>query len=227
MGKIDLVIESIRDEYMINLLEEGSVSELQTLKTKKFLTENLSRIRHMLINEGTMGKVQDHLKDNWGKYLGGAGAAAGAGALAHHMMSGEPTVSDVYGDVPTGDAGDVGMPDPKLHSTSATPAQIARMNSSDDYENGYVGGTAKYTASEPTSPSTSFGGSTGGGQVLTPVNGPGEAGANSQAMGGRAANASMQNAQSAQTAADQAALRPQLSGQESLELAMRNAGNGR
>jgi len=79
MRKLDLIIENIRDEYMINLLEEGTASELETLKTKKFLNENLSRIRGILVEEGAMDQVKQHLGDNWGKYLAGAGAAGAAG----------------------------------------------------------------------------------------------------------------------------------------------------
>ncbi len=80
MRKLDLILENVRDEYMINLLEEGETTELETLKTKKFLNENLNRIRKMLIEEGALEGVKQHLGDNWGKYLAGAGAA-GAGAL--------------------------------------------------------------------------------------------------------------------------------------------------
>ncbi len=87
MAKLDYILESIRDEYMINLLEEGEVSELETLKTKKFLNENLNRIRGMLVEEGAMDAIKDHLANNWGKYLAGAGGlaagAAGADALAN------------------------------------------------------------------------------------------------------------------------------------------------
>jgi hypothetical protein len=88
MRKIDLILENIRDEYMINLLEEGSVSELETLKTKKFLNENLNRIRGMLIQEGALDSVKQHLGNNWGKYLAGAGAL-GAGAAANHYLGQE------------------------------------------------------------------------------------------------------------------------------------------
>ncbi len=76
MRKLDLILEDIRDEYMINLLEEGSFNELETLKTKKFLNENLNRIRKMLIEEGALEGVKQHLGDNWGKYLAGAGTGA-------------------------------------------------------------------------------------------------------------------------------------------------------
>ncbi len=80
MRKLDLILENIRDEYMINLLEEGETTELETLKTKKFLNENLNRIRGMLVEEGVMDSVKNHLGNNWGNYLTGAGAL-GAGAV--------------------------------------------------------------------------------------------------------------------------------------------------
>ncbi len=69
MTKIDLILENVRDEYLINLLEEGETSELETLKTKKFLTENLGRIRKMLIEEGAVDNIKKHLQENWGRYL--------------------------------------------------------------------------------------------------------------------------------------------------------------
>ena len=98
MRKLDLILENVRDEYMINLLEEGSTTELETLKTKKFLNENLNRIRKMLVEEGALEGVKQHLGNNWGKYLAGAGTL-GVGALAaNHFLGGE----DVY---PEGEAG--------------------------------------------------------------------------------------------------------------------------
>ena len=69
MTKIDLILESIRDEYMINLLEESEVSELDALKTKKFLNESLGRIRSALIEENSLGTVKEYLAHSWGKYL--------------------------------------------------------------------------------------------------------------------------------------------------------------
>ncbi len=69
MTKIDLILENIRDEYLINLLEEGETSELETLKTKKFLNENLGRIRKMLVEEGAVENIREHLSENWGHYL--------------------------------------------------------------------------------------------------------------------------------------------------------------
>ncbi len=114
MRKIDLILENIRDEYMINLLEEGEVTELETLKTKKFLNESLGRIRGLLVEEGTMDAVKNNLKNNWGKYLAGAGTAAGAGYLAMHpelqqdlvnqggqavrSLTGQETIGDKWGE---------------------------------------------------------------------------------------------------------------------------------
>ncbi len=69
MRKLDLILESIKDEYMINLLEEGEITELETLKTKKFLNENISRIRKMLIEEGVLESIQDGLSSSWGIFL--------------------------------------------------------------------------------------------------------------------------------------------------------------
>jgi hypothetical protein len=66
---------------MMNLLEEGAVTELGALKTKKFLNENLGRIRGMLVEEGVMDAVKSHMAKNWGNYLAGL-AAAGVGGAA-------------------------------------------------------------------------------------------------------------------------------------------------
>ncbi len=96
MRKLDLILENIRDEYMINLLEEGTSSELETLKTKKFLNENLNRIRKMLIEEGALEGVKQHLGNNWGKYLAGAGAA-GLGGLAANSEYGTDAMQQAQG----------------------------------------------------------------------------------------------------------------------------------
>jgi hypothetical protein len=96
MRKIDLILENIRDEYMINLLEEGEATELQTLKTKKFLNENLAVIRSMLIEEGALDGVKQHLANNWGKYLAGAGAA-GLGAYGYTHPEAVEAIKDQAG----------------------------------------------------------------------------------------------------------------------------------
>ena len=85
MRKLDLILENIRDEFMINLLEEGEVNELETLKTKKFLNENLNRIRGMLVEEGALDAVKEHLANNWGKYLAGAGALGAGYGLNEYL----------------------------------------------------------------------------------------------------------------------------------------------
>ncbi len=114
MRKLDLIIENIRDEYMINLLEEGTASELESLKTKKFLNENLNRIRNMLIEEGAIDSVKNHLGNNWGKYLGAAGAAGLGYAANEH-----------FGD-PAGAAATSAI-DPRDSTLSDDPVEAAKM----------------------------------------------------------------------------------------------------
>ena len=77
MALLNKVIENKRDAYMINVLEE-STSELESLKTKKYLTENLNMIGKILVEEGVVDAAKANLANNWGKYAAGA---AGAGAL--------------------------------------------------------------------------------------------------------------------------------------------------
>lgn len=111
MRKLDLILENIRDDYMINLLEEGSATELETLKTKKFLNENLNRVRSMLVEEGAMDAVKGHLANNWGKYLAGAGTAAGMAAGADGINDivdqGQETIANYKGDYPIAQAAGV------------------------------------------------------------------------------------------------------------------------
>jgi len=92
MAKLDLVLESVRDRYMINVLEEGT-TELGALKTKRFLTENTQRIKEILIQEGVMDGVKAGIQNAYLKAkttvdprvsrgVMGLGALAGAGAIA-------------------------------------------------------------------------------------------------------------------------------------------------
>lgn len=90
MRTLDLILENIRDEYMINILEEGTVSELESLKTKKFLNESIQSVRGILVQEGVMDSVRDHLADNWKKYAVGAGTAT---------LMGQPEAQDAVRDI--------------------------------------------------------------------------------------------------------------------------------
>ena len=82
MALLNKIIENKRDEYMINVLEE-STSELESLKTKKYLTENLSMIGKILVEEGVVDAAKANLANNWGKYAAGAGALGVAGAAGY------------------------------------------------------------------------------------------------------------------------------------------------
>jgi len=91
---LNKVIENKRDTYMINVLEE-STSELESLKTKKYLTENLNLIGKILMEEGVVDNARQHLANNWGKYATGAGVAGavgvGAGVANHYGAFDTPT----------------------------------------------------------------------------------------------------------------------------------------
>jgi len=76
---LELILENKKDTYLLNVLEENT-SELQVLKTKKYLNENLNLIGKILVEEG----ILDTLKNNAGKIgLGVAGAAGAAYAGTH------------------------------------------------------------------------------------------------------------------------------------------------
>jgi len=88
MAILSKVIENKRDEYMIQVLEEGT-TELESLKTKKYLTENLTLIGKILMEEGVVDAAKANLANNWGKYAAGAGVVgAGAAAIANPEMAG-------------------------------------------------------------------------------------------------------------------------------------------
>lgn len=73
--KLDTILESVREDYLMKVLEEGTTTELDTLRTKKFLRESTQEIRKILIQEGVMDSVKNHLQNNWKTYAGAAGAA--------------------------------------------------------------------------------------------------------------------------------------------------------
>jgi len=80
-------IETVRDRHLMAVLEESEVTELQALKTKKFLNENLNIIKKVLVEEGVLDGARQHLANNWGKYAAGAGAV-GAGVAAYNHFGG-------------------------------------------------------------------------------------------------------------------------------------------
>jgi hypothetical protein len=76
---LEMILENKRDSYLIQVLEEGT-TELESLKTKKYLTENLETIRKILIEEGLL----DTLKNHGGKIAAGIGLGAAATYAGTH-----------------------------------------------------------------------------------------------------------------------------------------------
>ena len=95
MALLSKVIENKRDEYMIQVLEEGT-TELESLKTKKYLTENLTLIGKILVEEGVVDAAKANLANNWGKYAAGAGVV-GAGAADQLLNDGAAANAVVQG----------------------------------------------------------------------------------------------------------------------------------
>ena len=64
--KLDLILENIRMQYSLGLLEESeSMSEKELLKGKILINESVMNIRSMLVEEGTIQAVQNVLEEAW------------------------------------------------------------------------------------------------------------------------------------------------------------------
>ena len=55
---LEIILENKKDKYLINILEE-STSELESLKTKRYLTENLNMIGKILTEEGVLDTLKN------------------------------------------------------------------------------------------------------------------------------------------------------------------------
>jgi len=84
---LEMILENKRDEYLIQVLEEGT-TELESLKTKKYLIENLNFIKKILVEEGLL----DTLKNHGGKIAAGVGIGAAATYGMDHMDQVRETV---------------------------------------------------------------------------------------------------------------------------------------
>ena len=86
-SKVHEICENVRDEYLLNALEENTnVSEVDVLRMKKFLNENISRIEKMLVEEGYVEYGRQIIEESFKTVaknvgLAGAGALAGAAGL--------------------------------------------------------------------------------------------------------------------------------------------------
>ncbi len=64
--KLDLILENVRNNYSLGLLEESeSLSEKELLQGKILINESTMAIRSMLVEEGTIRAVQDVLEEAW------------------------------------------------------------------------------------------------------------------------------------------------------------------
>ena len=130
MAKLAEILANKRDDYMISVLEE-STSELESLKTKKYLTENLNLIGKVLMEEGVVDAAKANLANNWGKYAAGAGVV-GAGTLAGEAIAHPEVAGQVvdYIQHPTSDFGTVSTP-------AGTATTDALQNAQNTISSGY------------------------------------------------------------------------------------------
>jgi len=73
-ARIHEIVESVKENYLLNALEE-STSEIEVLRTKKFLNEAASVIETVLVEEGVVDSVKEYVKNAY------ANAAQRAAAL--------------------------------------------------------------------------------------------------------------------------------------------------
>ena len=136
---LEIILENKRDEYLIQVLEEGT-TELESLKTKKYLTENLNLIEKILVEEGLL----DTLKNHGGKIATGVGLGAAAAYGMDHsdevkdaLHTGMDKAKEMYH----------GATDNKPETTDNKPATPAVDKNSTGYKQTHITddqGSSKY-----------------------------------------------------------------------------------
>jgi len=61
-AKVHEIVESVKENYLLNALEE-STNEIEVLRTKKFLNEAASVIETVLVEEGVIDSVKEYVKN--------------------------------------------------------------------------------------------------------------------------------------------------------------------
>lgn len=67
--KLDLILENVKNKYTMGLLEESTLSEMDTLKGKVLINESVIQIRSMLVEEGEISNVQNILEEAWSQAI--------------------------------------------------------------------------------------------------------------------------------------------------------------
>ncbi len=81
--KIIEIVESVKEDYLLNTLEEGTVNEITLLKTKKFLNETANLVERILVEEGLADSVKGYVSKAMPALAAGAAGAAGAFGYDH------------------------------------------------------------------------------------------------------------------------------------------------
>ena len=158
--KLDLILENIRGQYTLGLLEESeALGEKEVLKGKLLINEATMEIRKMLVEEGVMADVRYLLESSFANIIeefsmaelydqaGQAGHAVAGGALgAADQIAG--AAGSVHGNIANGTYGDIVPQATRMLGAVPTAAKIGAAlpmdyinNPAQAYEQGYDMGT--------------------------------------------------------------------------------------
>ena len=98
--KLHEIVESVKEDYLLNVIEESS-SDAEVLKTKKFLNETALIIESMLVEEGLGDGMKEILKDAFIEaprlYFGAM--KEGLGAFGKNFIDAYKEIKEIPGDI--------------------------------------------------------------------------------------------------------------------------------
>ena len=65
MLKLDMILENVRNQYTLGLLEESTLSEKDILQGKMMINESTMSIRKILVDEGVIEETRSMLQEAW------------------------------------------------------------------------------------------------------------------------------------------------------------------
>ena len=122
--KIDLILENIRNQYTLGLIEESTIEGLDertVLKGKMLINESTMELRKMLIQEGVMADVRAMLHDGF------------AQIIEEFSFDGDEVVNDTFDGVGRVGKAIVNVPIGAVDGLAVTGGSIAKHIDNGDY----------------------------------------------------------------------------------------------
>jgi len=69
MLKLDMILENVRNQYTLGLLEESTLSEKDVLQGKMLINESTMGIRKILVDEKVIEETRSMLQETWEQEL--------------------------------------------------------------------------------------------------------------------------------------------------------------